>query len=336
MKKILLYALTVVFALITIAALVYFHARVRSVLPDESASAAFSSHYAFICRDPSDSFFQAVYQSAREAGEEAGVYVEFMGRDLPSAYTSEELMKVAMDASVDGIIVEADESGEMAERINAAVDAGIPVVTLGSDCTGSSRQSYVGVSFYTLGQMYGEEILRHSGETGGRILVLASPGETDSYQNIIYRGIQDTINRTGRSEEFSVEMLAVNDNVPFGAEESISGLFRREEHLPEDIVCLNELNTTCAFQALIDYNRVGESRIFGYYENSSILSAIRRGIVTATAVIDTDELGRSGVEALNEYLSDGYVNEYIPADIRMVDAGTLKEEGEDGDDAGVL
>ncbi|MCR4908108.1 MAG: substrate-binding domain-containing protein, partial [Lachnospiraceae bacterium] len=276
------------------------------------------------------------FESARAAGEESGVYVEFMGRGLPSSYTGAELVKIAMDAAVDGIIVEADESEEMTERINAAVDAGIPVVTLGSDCTGSSRQSYVGVSFYTLGQIYGEEILRHTETGGGRILVLASPGESDTYQNIIYSGLQDTINRSGRGEEFSMEMLAVNDDVPFGAEESISDLIRREEKLPEDIVCLNELNTTCAFQALIDYNRVGESRVFGYYENSSILSAIRRGIVTATAVIDTDEMGRSGVEALNEYLSDGYVNEYIPADIRMIDAEALKESEEEDGDAELL
>ena len=321
-----LYVLTGIVFVVTLVALVFFKLRVNEVIKGTQTPDIQETHYAFICKNSSDSFYKAVYEAARKEGEATGCSVEFMGEDLSVDYSRNDLMKIAIGAKVDGIIVEADETGEITELIGEAVSKGIPVVTIGSDSTGSERQSFVGAGFYSLGQMYGEKILEDVPEGENvNVLVLVSPNESDSNQNIIYGGIQDTISRSGRADDFIFNTEAINGRIPFEAEEAISELIRNTGKLPEVIVCLDELNTSCIYQALIDYNRVGETLVYGYYIDESILSAIERNIISATALIDTDEMGRYGVDALNEYINAGIVNEYLPVDIRLIDSSNVKE-----------
>ena len=67
-------------------------------------------------------------------------------------------------------------------------------------------------------------------------------------------------------------MLAIDDSTTFSVEESIRKIFL-EEDVPDIIICLNELNTTCVYQTVVDYNKVGEVRILGNYtsdENGQI------------------------------------------------------------------
>ena len=320
------YVLSGVVLVFTVAVLVFFRLRVNEIIKSTQPAYPYRAHYAFICKNSSDSFYQAVYDAARQEGEELDCGIEFMGRDLSPDYSRNELMKIAIRAKVDGIIVEADEGDEIVELINEAVQKGIPVVTVGSDSTGSGRQSFVGAGFYTLGKMYGEKILEDVPEgTDINVLVLVSPNESDSNQNIIYSGIQDTLNRARREDDITIRTEGVNGREPFEAEEAISELIRNTNKLPNVIVCLDELNTSCMYQALINYNRVGEALVYGYYMDESILSAVEKNVISATAVIDTEEMGRYSIDALDEYISDGIVNEYQPVDIRLIDSSNIRD-----------
>ncbi|MBQ1880630.1 MAG: hypothetical protein II156_03250, partial [Lachnospiraceae bacterium] len=60
-------------------------------------------------------------------------------------------------------------------------------------------------------------------------------------------------------------------------------------------------------------------------ENSTILSAIRKNIIYATLTMNTDQMGSYCIEALKEYEETGYVNEYMPADIRVVTSDNIDE-----------
>ena len=116
-------------------------------------------------------------------------------------------------------------------------------------------------------------------------------------------------------------------------EESIRDLFINGD-VPGIIVCLDELTTTCVYQAVIDYNVVGEVSILGYYNSDTIINAIDRGAVYATIAIDTAQLGRYCVEALEEYNDMGATSQYFTADITLIDKNNVsqfitKEESND-------
>ena len=227
-------------------------------------------------------------------------------------------MEIAVYSKVDGIIVEADESQQMTDLINLAVESGIPVITLYGDNTNSRRSSYVGIGNYDVGREYGRQVLEIAGKNAKKVAVLVSAQAGDSSQNIVWSGIQETIsqeNKQGASIELT--LTAVDDSSTFTVEESIRDLFMQDT-LPDIIICLNEVNTTCVYQAVIDYNKVSDIDILGYYDNDTILKGIDRNVITATITVDTQQMGRYCIDALTEYEQYGNTNEYFMADITLI------------------
>ncbi len=94
-------------------------------------------------------------------------------------------------AAPDGIIVNAIDNADMEEAVNSAAQQNIPVICVGTDIYGSKRSSYVGISYYTLGQAYAQCILPLQKDAQQRVLVIKSPEEHTTGQALILSGLQD-------------------------------------------------------------------------------------------------------------------------------------------------
>ena len=292
----------------------------------DSSAENYSGYYVMIVEDRKSDFWQAIYKSAYEAGLREDIYVDLFGENLSQNYSRQELMQIATYSDVDGIIVEADESRRMEELINKAVAAGIPVVTIYSDSTNSDRCSYVGAGNYDIGREYGRQVLKigKAKRESQNVLVLMDANSGDSSQNIVWSGIQETILQENDSNEidYTLSMTAIDDSSTFTVEESIRNLFMKED-VPDIIICLNELNTACVYQAVVDYNKVGEVSILGNYSSDTILKGIYRSVIDATVTVDTRQLGRYCVDALVEYELLGNTSDYFAADITLIDKNNI-------------
>ena len=295
----------------------------------------YEQYYVMITEERKSSFWQSVYRGAYERGLEENVYVDMLGDNLSQEYSREDLMRIAISSAVDGIIVAADESDEMTQLINEAASEGIPVVALYGDNTHSNRCSFVGVGNYNLGREYGRQVLKIAEEKRDKqsvkVAVLVNAYALDSGQNIFCSGIQDAIDQE-KSEKFEIEisLISVDDTNAFSVEESIRDIFMEEE-LPDIIVCLNELNTTCVYQAVVDYNKVGQIAILGYFDSDTIINAIDRNVINATISIDTGQMGRFCVDALTEYYEFGNTSQYFTADVTLIDKSNVSDYLEGGD-----
>lgn len=299
---------------------------------EKSAYETYGRHYVMIAGSEDDELWDKVYESALEEGKAKGVYVERFGDNLAVDYDRDQLLKMAVQASVDGIIVTGDEDEETIQLIDEAVDAGIPVVTVLQDSTGSRRQCFVGSNNYNIGQEYGQQILRlladpllgyEDGNTEAekKVLVLVDESHMDSSQNLSLLGIRETLERElGENYPVTVEAAPVDNTRSFGSEESIRDIFLDTEDMPDILVCLNSVYTRCAYQAAVDYNKVGTVRILGYYDSDAILDAVAKNIIDSTITLDTAQMGRLCVQALDEYLETGYTNSYLAVDIQLITA----------------
>lgn len=302
-------------------------------------------YYVMIADNTNTSLWQSVYEGAYTAGLEENSYVDLLNDSFDSNYSREDLMRIAISSGVDGIIVAADESEEMTELIHEATADGIPVVTLYGDNTQSDRCSFVGIGSYDLGREYGRQVLEIArANTSGNsvrviqesdepaletsrtnaagntisVMVLANAYAQDSNQNILCSGIQETIeNEKQDGTEIEISIVSVDDTNAFSVEESIRDIFMKE-NLPDIIICQNELHTTCVYQAVVDYNKVGQVTILGYYDSDTILKAIDRNVIYATISIDTRQMGRFCVNALTEYNAYGNTSQYFIADIALI------------------
>lgn len=299
-----------------------------------SKPTTYDKYYVIITDNHDSDFWQAVYEGASEYGLANNVYVEDLAASFSDSYTKEELMSIAIASRVDGIMLSADESEEMTSLINEAVSKNIPVITLYNDSSSSKRISYVGVGNYNVGKEYGKQAISIakglSTTEDFDVVVLVSSSPTSS-QMMIYSGIQETMEQDDLSTRLNLNTVKIDDTNTFTIEESIRDLFM-DENVPDIIICLNELDTTCVYQAVVDYNKVGEVGILGFYDSEAILTGIDKNIINSTIRIDTKQMGEYCVDALLEYDKKGFTSEYFAVDIEVITVTNVRSHMEVEDD----
>ena len=98
------------------------------------------------------------------------------------------------------------------------------------------------------------------------------------------------------------------------------------------VICLVYLRGIISYQAVVDYNQVGQISILGYYDSDTIINAIDREVVNATISIDTEQMGRFCVDALTEYYLLGNTSQYFTADVALIDKSNVAQYLEGGDE----
>lgn len=312
--------------LLAVFSMFYFHSRIiKAGLVDDSKYNYYDKHYVLITDNISDPLWDSIYEGALEQATKENAYVEYMGKNLSSSYSELELLRIAIDSDVDGIIMEGNENKETVNLIDEAVSNGIVVTTVLHDSTQSTRQTFVGVNSYNLGQEYGQQVMELCNQNTKRVFVLMDTNATDTIQNIVYLGIKEAIENKIKDNKISIKAIAVNNETAFSAEESIRDIIMDANNLPDIMICLNSVNSKCAYQAVVDYNKVGQIKIIGNYDSYTILSAIEKNIIYSTLSIDAKQMGRLSAMALSEYIDTGHVSGYLSVNTKLINADNVQK-----------
>lgn len=289
----------------------------------EESETSYAYHVAMVRSGPSDVFWESLYKKARSAGAEAGILAEDFGESLNEDYTTAELIRMAIASRVDGIIIEADDTEEARAAVEEAVRADIPVITLMEDMPDSGRVSFVGANDYSLGEIYGREVLKALDGDGGSAVVLVPANEEETTPSYVYTGISEAIARKG--ENVSVSTVRTGDDREFVSEERVRGILLDEESRPDVLVCLNVVDTISAYQCVRDYNLVGKVKIVGYYYSQEILEGIQKGIIQSAVAVDAKEAGELCIQSMEEYLAQRYTSEYCPVSVELISQENVED-----------
>lgn len=310
---------------------IYFSGNSKAINP-----VTYDKYYVLISGDHQSGYWKSVYEGASNYGLTKNVYVEDLASTFSNELTKEELMRIAIASKVDGIIVSAEDSEELTLLIDEAGAEGIPVVTMYNDAPNSSRISYVGVDNYNIGKEYGRQALNSARsiysenyEKDISVVVLVDLVPS-SDQMMIYSSVQETFDSDALSSKIKLNMVKIDSTNAFSVEETIRDLFISDE-IPDIIICLSELDTTCVYQAVIDYNKVGRINILGYYDSVSILQGINKKIINSTIKIDAVQMGEYCVEALCEYDEAGFTSQYVAVDFEVINSYNIANYTEDDD-----
>ena len=333
--------LGVLLLLIVAFSIFFFYKRIagtKGLMSDEAHE--YDSYYVLITDSPNTDFWQSVYQGAVAEAEKHNAYVELLGENLEQSYSKADLLNIAINSNVDGIIIEGDDDNDTVKLLLKAKEEGIPVVTVSDDNMECKRISYIGVSSYNLGKEYGEQLVKYVKENVPdtcRTMVLMDDTFTSNSQSIILTAINEVIEDEDLADKITLSSHVVSSNKDYAAEEDIRDIFVGENSHsgPDVVICLSEKNTLCVYQTVVDYNKVGNVEIFGYYLSPVIKDAIDKEIIRSSIVVDTDQMGRRSIEAMNEYKESGYVSEIYLIDTDLVSKDNLDTsdiEGGDSDD----
>lgn len=312
---------------ISVCGWIYYNYSMKEIgLEDARNVKTYEKHYVLITDNVNSPFWQSVYESGARMAEEHNVLLELMGLDSTSEYGIADLMEMSIAESVDGILLEYTGGDNQEALIDKAVDRGIPVITLSEDAPQSKRQSYVGVNTHQLGEAYSEQVLSLIQRDTQRVMILTHNTVEESTQKLLSAQIANTVaNSTVAENPVQVEMENVRVQTAFDSEEAIRNIFLTRQGPPDILVCFAEVDTECAYQAVIDYNQVGRVSIVGYYATPTILEGIEKGIVPVTVELDASQMGEMGVQALTEYIEEGRVSDYYSVGVNIINRENVGE-----------
>ena len=92
----------------------------ESIQPEETV--VYDKHYAFIAEDSESDLWAQVLAASSDQAREYGAYLEDLGTVLGRDYSAEDLLRIAVNSKVDGIIYSGGSSDKVAGLIDKAVD----------------------------------------------------------------------------------------------------------------------------------------------------------------------------------------------------------------------
>ncbi len=311
MKK-LIYVMTVLLALagmLVFGIFIYYQNQAQTLDQGAENSRVYDRHYVFVSSDQSQ-MLQDIFARTSEACEATGAYLEWCTVGSPEGHSAAECIDISIAMKVDGIIVYPDKSAEQEDAIARAKEEGIPVVTILRDIPDSERISYIGVSNYQMGELYGGQLLSLLKKGENDVCLLTDSGDQESETQLLYTQIvQAILNGAPSGKTMNLQTQRIDSQTDFDAEEVIRNILL-EKDAPDILICQDIVQTECAIQALIEYNLVGRVQIIGYYVTDTVIGALRQELIPVTMTIDTRTLGEDCAQALNEYQELGRVSSY--------------------------
>ncbi len=283
---------------------------------------SYKNHFVMIYDDMDHRNWESIYNSANEYAMEHDAYIELLSENLPTDYSKEELLEMAVYANVDGIIIEGDSSERIKELIKEAENRNIPVVTVFSDSIESGRSSFVGISNYDVGYMLANEAIQSlRNDASKNVMVLMDNSDEYSGQPMIYQAMLESF--FGRN--IKVSEVAVENSSEFGMDEAIRNILVNMEEEPDIMICLSEELTDSVYQELVEHNKAVKIDVMGLSSTDSSYKAVNKGRIKSLVSVDKEMMGINCAKALVEYVYTGYVSEYFMVDVTLVTKDNVLE-----------
>jgi len=219
----------------------------------------------------SDTFWSVVKNGVDQAGRDMRVTVEYQAPSSFDMVAMSQLIDGVVASNPDGLVVSIPDPEALGPSITAAIEAGIPVISINS---GSDVAEELGV-------------LAHIGQTEydagyGGGLRMAEAGATKALcvnhevgnigLDLRCQGFTDAMKDAGGS----VEILAVDLADPTGAANRISAALTEDESI-DSILTLGPNGALPALQALEDEGLLGQLLLATFDLSPEVLEAIRDG-----------------------------------------------------------
>ena len=123
----------------------------------------------------------------------------------------------------------------------------------------------------------------------------------------------------------AIEPLTISYINTFYTEDKIRELISNKDSRPDILVCTSEIDSICAYHAMVDYNLVGNFQMIGYYQSDTMLDAIEKGTVPMAITMNAQQIGASSVEALEEYYDMGHVSDYHTVNLSIITQSNVQQ-----------
>ena len=276
-----------------------------------SCAMAEGYNFIFVCPIVGLEYWNLCTDGIEAADAEFGTSTQVVGPTDASNFVTEVVgyMETAIATKPDGIFCYAGLDS-MPKLLAEAAEAGIPVVTIDSDCSDTTnRLAYAGTDPYNAGYASGLAMIEGTGGEGTVAILTSSLGSEK--EQIEIKAFMDAIADTNLEVVVTEETNA-----------DLSGGVVKMEAIAQTYPDLKAVLGTSAYdvqaaaKVKVEYG-LDDLVLVGYDDQEETLKYIRDGVIYGVIVQDPYTMGYLGVKNLYDYLINGKVeNEHV-------DTGTI-------------
>lgn len=268
-----------------------------------------------------------IREGAERAAKERGAVIEFLGPTTASTEEGLKLFEMATSAKVSGIITYVQEEGKYKNKINSAMEKGIPVVTIDSDEEDSNRIAYVGTDNILAGQAAGAEMIKQVG-TEGKVAIVIGGKEVKNQKERV-EGFKNYITLNSNLKIVDIDS---SDAMLLEAEIITRKILNRNDNNINALFCTSALDGIGAAKAVKDLNDKGKVKIICFDDLEETIKNINNDLVTATIVQKSDEMGYKAVNIIMDKIENKTKGQQkILTDVKVVNKENINtyKQGDD-------
>lgn len=219
----------------------------------------------------SDPFWSVVKNGVDAAAKDMRVTVEYQAPGTFDMVAMSQLIDAAVASEPDGLIVSIPDADALGDSIAAAVDAGIPVISMnsGSDVAKDlGIITHVGQTEYEAGFGGGQRMA----EAGATNALCINQEVGNAALDLRCQGFTDAMTEAGGT----VEVLGVDLADPTGAQESVAAALTANPDI-DSILTLGPTGSAPTLAALEEEGMMGEILVATFDLSPEVLEAVRDG-----------------------------------------------------------
>ena len=197
-----------------------------------------------------------------------------------------------------GILVSVSDAAVMQPGIDAAVSAGIPVITIDSDAAASHRLYFIGTNNLEAGRLGGRRIIAKLGGKGN-VVFFTLAGQPNTEERL--KGFKDAF--AMQSGINIAEVIDIKGDASVAFDRTQALLAQTGTKKIDAFVCLDSASGKLAADAI---KRTGDTsrELVAWDVNPDTLQSIKDGVIDATIVQKPFTMGYVGLKALDEIFHD--------------------------------
>ncbi|HEY3706618.1 MAG TPA: substrate-binding domain-containing protein [Terracidiphilus sp.] len=267
-------------------------------------------------------YWQTAAAGFNHAAAQYKVTAKVVGPDGYDAQAELDALQKAVAAKPAGILISVADASVLQSGINAAIDAGVPVITIDSDDPGSHRLYFVGTNNLEAGRLSAKPILEKF--SNANLIVFTIKGQPNTDDRLT--GLRAALEAKPGIKIVDVIDVKGDPRVAFDRAQELIGATGAKKI--DGFVCLESVSGKMVSDAIKRANAT-DRMLVAWDVNQDTLDAIKGGTITASIAQKPYTMGYVGLKSLDEIFhappkqltKDYGVDSFSPYPV-FVDTGT--------------
>ena len=239
-------------------------------------------------------YWQTVASGFNKAAAQYKVTAKIAGPENYDPQSELEALQRATAAKPSGILVSVADAAVLQPTINAAISAGVPVITVDSDAAGSHRLFFIGTNNLEAGRLGGRRLVEKLGGRGN-VVFFTIEGQPNVEERL--KGFKDIL--SSRPDIKIMDVVDVKSDPRTAFDKALVYLAATGPKKIDAFVCLESASGKPVADA-IKRAKATDRVLIAWDANQNTLDSIKAGTIDSTIAQKPFTMGYYGLKALDE------------------------------------